>query len=58
MKMKRLIPLSILALLALAGCTTTDSKSNTNSNNNGSDYSYNDPIVIEAIVAKAIAILA
>lgn len=44
MKKKLLLPLSLLALLTLAGC----SKSGTTTDENyGNDYNYNQPIVIE-----------
>lgn len=48
-KTKLLLPLSILSILALVGCTPSNSNSNTSGDNEdyGSPYDYNDPIVVE-----------
>ncbi|MCR4911598.1 MAG: carbohydrate-binding domain-containing protein [Bacilli bacterium] len=46
MKKKTLIPLSILAILAMVGCSSNNNHSTDNSNN-GSDYDYNDPIEVD-----------
>ena len=49
MKKKYLLALSILSILALAGCsnTNTNSRGNTPEEQSGSDYDYNDPIEVE-----------
>ena len=50
MKKRLLIPLSILALLALVGCSSNTNNSNPSGNTGddiGSDYDYNDPIDVE-----------
>lgn len=50
MKKRLLIPLSILALLALVGCSSNTNNSNPSGNtgdDTGSDYDYNDPIDVE-----------
>lgn len=53
MKKKLLFPLSLLAILALGGCTVKDNSSNSNSSGNttnevnGADYSYTEKIEIE-----------
>lgn len=50
MKKRLLIPLSVLALLTMVGCSTSSANTNTNTNvdtNIGSDYDYNEEITIE-----------
>ena len=49
MKKKYLLALSILSILALAGCSNvnTNSRGNTPGEQSGSDYDYNDPIEVE-----------
>lgn len=46
MKKKYLLTLSVLSILALAGCGNFNAFPN-GGGNNGSDYSYNDPITID-----------
>ena len=47
MKKRYLLVLSVLSILALAGCSPSNSSSTYNPSDYGSDYTYTDPITVD-----------